>query len=202
MTATDEDEGKTTVQTTSTQEPTDTAADALAAALASTLHINEEDNDAKDQEETTTSAAEQQPQAEQDKNDAQTRAWQRQAPEPLRRVAAWIQAGVVQRLLVLSGAGVSVAAGIPDFRTPGSGLYDNLAAYDLPYPEAVFDVKFYKRSPMPFVKLAAALWPGSFVPTLTHSFVTLLHVKGLLVRCYTQNIDGLEHLGESSCTVR
>jgi len=26
------------------------------------------------------------------------------------------------------------------FRSPGSGLYDNLHKYDLPYPEAIFDV--------------------------------------------------------------
>lgn len=34
--------------------------------------------------------------------------------------------------------------------------------------------------------------PGSFEPTPTHHFIRLLHDKGLLVRCYTQNIDSLE----------
>lgn len=40
----------------------------------------------------------------------------------LQALASWIQDGNCQRILVLTGAGVSVAAGIPDFRTPGTGL--------------------------------------------------------------------------------
>lgn len=111
----------------------------------------------------------------------------------LEKVASWIQAGTIKRILVLSGAGVSCSAGIPDFRTPGSGLYDNLEKYNLPYPEAVFDLEFYQSNPMPFIDLAKELWPGmKHSPTLSHSFVALLEKKGYLVRNYTQNIDGLE----------
>jgi NAD-dependent SIR2 family protein deacetylase len=36
------------------------------------------------------------------------------------------------------------------------------------------------------------LYPGNFRPTPTHHFLKLLHDKGLLLRCYTQNIDSLE----------
>ena len=86
-------------------------------------------------------------------------------------------------------------AGIPDFRTPGTGLYDNLQKYNLPYPEAIFDVEFYREDPSPFVTLAKELWPGIvFSPTLTHSFLKLLSDKGLLLRLYTQNIDGMSKI--------
>jgi NAD-dependent SIR2 family protein deacetylase len=40
--------------------------------------------------------------------------------------------------------------------------------------------------------LAHDLQPGKFRPTLTHSFVRLIHEKGLLLACFTQNIDTLE----------
>jgi len=36
------------------------------------------------------------------------------------------------------------------------------------------------------------LFPGSFKPTPAHYFMMLLHKKGLLLRCFTQNIDSLE----------
>ena len=41
----------------------------------------------------------------------------------------------------MSGAGISVAAGIPDFRSEGTGLYHNLQKYGLPRPTAVFELE-------------------------------------------------------------
>eukprot|EP00967_Tisochrysis_lutea_P156417 scaffold315176_cov32-Tisochrysis_lutea.AAC.3 len=47
-------------------------------------------------------------------------------------------------------------------------------------------------NPAPFYKLARALWPGQHAPTPVHHFVRMLANRGLLRRCYTQNIDSLE----------
>lgn len=81
---------------------------------------------------------------------------------------------------------LSLFPGIPDFRSPGSGLYNNLEKYNLPHPEAIFDIEFFKTNPKPFFVLAKELYPGSFNPTPSHWFVRLLHEKGLLLRHYTQ----------------
>lgn len=47
----------------------------------------------------------------------------------------------------MTGAGISVSAGIPDFRSPGTGVYDNLKEYNLPTPEALFSVKYFLENP-------------------------------------------------------
>ena len=107
-------------------------------------------------------------------------------------VAAHIRAGKCRNIIVMAGAGISVSAGIPDFRTPGTGLYDNLAKYNLPEPTAVFDIGFFNENPAPFYQLAKELFPGQYRPTPTHNFIRLLHDHGLLRRCFTQNIDSLE----------
>ncbi|EOD17840.1 NAD-dependent deacetylase SIRT2, partial [Emiliania huxleyi CCMP1516] len=110
----------------------------------------------------------------------------------LPRVAELIGSATPGSVVVMAGAGVSVSSGIPDFRSPGTGLYDNLQEYGLPYPEAIFDLDFYRRNPKPFQRLCKELWPGNFAPSPTHYFFKLLHDKGKLRRVFTQNIDSLE----------
>ncbi len=79
------------------------------------------------------------------------------------------------------------------FRTPGTGLYDNLRQYKIPYPQAIFDMDYFECNPRPFYTLAKELYPcGKYQPNYSHYFLRLLHEKNVLLRVYTQNIDGLE----------
>ncbi|XP_008308442.1 NAD-dependent protein deacetylase sirtuin-3, mitochondrial [Cynoglossus semilaevis] len=112
----------------------------------------------------------------------------------LKDIAKNIRESQYKRVVVMAGAGISTPSGIPDFRSPGSGLYDNLQQYDLPYAEAIFEINFFHHNPNPFFALAKELYPGNYRPNLSHYFVRLLHQKGQLLRMYTQNIDGLERL--------
>ena len=66
--------------------------------------------------------------------------------------------------------------------------------YNLPYPQAIFELEYLHQNPKPFFTLAKELYPGTFKPTPSHYFVRLLEQKGLLVRHYTQNIDTLERI--------
>jgi NAD-dependent SIR2 family protein deacetylase len=92
----------------------------------------------------------------------------------------------------MAGAGISVSAGIPDFRSPKTGLYANLQKYDLPSPEAIFALDYLRTTPKAFCTLAKELYPGEFAATPTHHFLAMLASRGLLRRAFTQNIDGLE----------
>jgi NAD-dependent histone deacetylase SIR2 len=107
-------------------------------------------------------------------------------------VADLINEREATRIVVLSGAGISTSAGIPDFRSPDTGLYANLARLNLPYAEAVFDISYFRQNPQPFYALARELYPGKYYPTVAHAFIALLAKKGLLHMLFTQNIDCLE----------
>ena len=93
----------------------------------------------------------------------------------------------------MTGAGISVAAGIPDFRSPGTGLYDNLKELNLPSPESIFDIGYFKKKPEAFYKLANGfLDMTKFKATYVHHFCKMLFDKGYVKYYLTQNIDNLE----------
>lgn len=99
-----------------------------------------------------------------------------------------------RKVTFFCGAGISTACGIPDFRSPKTGLYANLQRLNLPYAEAVFDIDYFKKDPKAFYTLCQELYPGKFVPSKFHFLMKLFQDKGLLHRVYTQNIDTLERI--------
>jgi NAD-dependent deacetylase len=93
-----------------------------------------------------------------------------------------------QRVVALTGAGVSTTAGIPDFRGP-QGLYVT-RRYD---PDTVFDISAFHRDPGPFYEFTRDFLGviDSLEPTATHQFLAQLEKVGRLEAVITQNIDSL-----------
>lgn len=108
------------------------------------------------------------------------------------KIATFINENPNNKLIFMCGAGISTSCGIPDFRSPGTGLYHNLAKLNLPFAEAVFDIEFYRENPKPFYILANELYPGTYKPSKFHILLKLFQDHGILQRVYTQNIDTLE----------
>ncbi|CAF3379711.1 unnamed protein product [Rotaria socialis] len=100
-----------------------------------------------------------------------------------------------KKILVLTGAGISVSCGIPDFRSR-NGIYARLREEfpELPNPQSMFDIEYFTHDPRPFFRFAKEIWPGQHEPSLAHYFIAELERRDQLLRNYTQNIDSLEHL--------
>jgi NAD-dependent deacetylase len=103
-----------------------------------------------------------------------------------------------RRVVALTGAGISTAAGLADFRGP-NGLYVT-RRYD---PEAVFDIDAFRRNPVPFYDFTRDFLGSmhSVKPTLTHHFLADLERNGMLAAVVTQNIDSLHQKAGSTAVV-
>ncbi|KAI9477961.1 MAG: DHS-like NAD/FAD-binding domain-containing protein [Benjaminiella poitrasii] len=95
-------------------------------------------------------------------------------------------------IMIVTGAGVSVSCGIPDFRSE-TGIYSRLQEYELDDPQQMFDIEYFRETPEIFYSFAKELYPANYQPSPSHLFVKLIEDKGKLLRNYTQNIDTLEH---------
>ena len=95
--------------------------------------------------------------------------------------------------VALTGAGVSVPSGIPDFRTPETGLW---AKVD---PMEVAHIDVFERDPERFWSYYRPRFHslGEKAPNRAHQALAELERRGLLEGVITQNIDRLHSAGGS-----
>jgi NAD-dependent deacetylase len=124
------------------------------------------------------------------------------------RLAQLIEAA--DSVVALTGAGISVPSGIPDFRSPRTGLWANVD------PMEVAHIDAFRRDPVRFWSFYGRRFQTleDKQPNRAHAALVELERAGLLAAVITQNIDrlharaGTQHLVEvhgsiahSSCLV-
>jgi NAD-dependent deacetylase len=90
-------------------------------------------------------------------------------------------------VIALTGAGISVPSGIPDFRSPGTGLWENVD------PMEVAHIDVFRRDPERFWHFYGARFQSleDKRPNPAHEALVSLENAGLLDAVITQNIDQL-----------
>lgn len=95
-----------------------------------------------------------------------------------------------ERVVVLTGAGISTDSGIPDFRGPNGVWTTN------PGAEKASDIRTYLRDPEIRAqawqhRLSSGMWDAE--PNVGHHALVHLERRGVLHTLITQNVDGLHH---------
>jgi NAD-dependent deacetylase len=90
-------------------------------------------------------------------------------------------------VVALTGAGISVPSGIPDFRSPGTGIWENVD------PMAVAHIDVFRRDPERFWSFYGERFQTleDKQPNRAHLALAALERAGLLDAVITQNIDQL-----------
>jgi NAD-dependent deacetylase len=112
-------------------------------------------------------------------------------------LAGSVQVSAVERLaelireaksvVALTGAGISVPSGIPDFRSPGTGLWENVD------PMEVAHIDAFRRDPQRFWSFYGQRFQTlrDKQPNGAHLALVELERRGLVDAVITQNIDQL-----------
>ena len=98
-------------------------------------------------------------------------------------------------IVFFTGAGVSTASGIPDFRST-DGLYNQKYQFS---PEEILSHHFFKQHTEEFFRFYRdkMLYPD-VKPSFVHQYIASLEKRNKKVTVITQNIDGLHQLAGST----
>jgi NAD-dependent histone deacetylase SIR2 len=102
-----------------------------------------------------------------------------------------------RKIVVIAGAGISVSAGIPDFRS-ATGLFNSLKKEHKLKSSGkdLFDASVYQddKSTSTFHDMVRTLSTETkgAQPTAFHHLLATLAQEGRLMRLYTQNVDGID----------
>jgi NAD-dependent deacetylase len=102
-----------------------------------------------------------------------------------------------QCTVALTGAGISVPSGIPDFRSPGTGLWENVD------PMEVAHIDVFRHDPQRFWHFYRPRFGmlSDKQPNPAHAALAELESRGLLDAVITQNIDRLHRKAGSQRVV-
>jgi NAD-dependent protein deacetylase/lipoamidase len=100
-------------------------------------------------------------------------------------------------VVALTGAGISVPSGIPDFRSPGTGIWANVD------PMEVAHISVFRRDPQRFWEFYGERFQTleDKRPNRAHVALAALERAGLLDAVITQNIDRLHALAGSQVLI-
>jgi NAD-dependent deacetylase len=108
-----------------------------------------------------------------------------QPPSDIARLAKLVRGA--RSVVALTGAGISVPSGIPDFRTPGEGLWEEVD------PMKVAHIDAFRTDPVSFWQFYGERFAtlGSKRPNDAHRALVAMEKRRLLDAVITQNIDML-----------
>ena len=107
-----------------------------------------------------------------------------------------LKSGKFKNVMFITGAGISTAAGIHDFRSKDDLFEKAIKEFHLSRPETIFQINYFYKNPQNVYTFYKKYFDISECrPTTTHLFMGFLcNVKKIVKRIFTQNIDSLELL--------
>ena len=91
-----------------------------------------------------------------------------------------------ENAVAFTGAGISTESGIPDYLSPGTGLWEKI-------DQSVVSLEGFLKDPSAYYSYALELYPvrRSANPNPAHLLLAELEDRGVLKGIITQNVDGL-----------